>query len=295
MWGTFRKILSKKASDDDKIIDYEESPSIDELTDPQKSARTLTIKPDKESFECYKKAFQEVFSDINGITPREKLEIYNLILGSEEGLLADNSYLKIIYEKYFRGRSWVWGEYEKWSDRFFKIGRFPYNFPTRSAPDPIEVEEDLRRGLGGLTVIQLKNLLHSKGIELPEPPQKILKRDLIALAQGIDGIITEEQIMAEISERLKNKEFNIYQTLIRMVAFRGGALKTYNISKRVGVAEIEIFCTHTEDKEFVRMALEENHDSLPPFFPGDTSCLRPIINFEKLSRHQPRITKIHES
>jgi hypothetical protein len=90
-----------------------------------------TVTPDKEIYDCYAEVFKREIANVSGITPEEKSEIFKLISGSDGGFMNMGNYHSQVYEKYFKGRDWEWTEYEKWNDRFTKLGRFPSSFQSK--------------------------------------------------------------------------------------------------------------------------------------------------------------------
>jgi len=230
-----------------------------------------TIKPEKELFECYSEVFKRESSNVIGITGKEFDEIYKIISQSDGGYLNAGAYHTKVYDSYFKGRDWAWTEYDKWSDRFHKLGRFPTSFPERHGPITVVT------ALGLLSVSDLKNLLKEKKVEFGS---KSKKQDLIGLATGISDLGNEEVVKSKIASESEKEKLEIYTILMRTISFRSKSLYDYNRAKRIGVMKFEISHVHDSDKEFAEMALKENPNALPPFFPYNLSLMIPKIDLD---------------
>lgn len=229
-----------------------------------------TITPDKEIFDCYAEVFKRDFANVSGITPEEKSEIFKIISGGDGGFLNMGNYHSKVYENYFKGKDWAWAEYDKWNDRFNKLGKFPTSFQAKIGSISTESALDM------LSVAELKELLKSKNVAFTS---KAKKQDLIDLAKVIPGIEAEKIIKAKVAEALEKEKYSIYTILMRTINFRGKSLYDYNRAKKIGVKKFEMIHVYQEDKEFADMALKENPNALPPLYPYDLSMLKPIVDF----------------
>lgn len=229
-----------------------------------------TIKPEKEIYDCYAEAFKRDFANVSGISPEEKSQILKFISGVEGGFLNMGAYHSQVYDKYFKGRVWAWAEYDKWNDRFTKLGRFPTSFQSIS-PISKELALDL------LTAAELKDLLKSKNIAFTS---KAKKQDLIDLANGISDVSNEAIVQVKIAEALEKQRYSVYTILMRTINFRSKNPYDYNRAKSIGVNKFEIIQIHEADHEFADMALKENPNALPPLYPYDMSWLKSVIDFK---------------
>lgn len=228
-----------------------------------------TITPDKEIFDCYSEVFKREMGNVSGISPNEVTEIYKIISQSDGGFLNMGAYHSSIYEKYFKGREWAWNEYEKWNEKFTKLGMFPNSFQSKTV-----ITTEIALGL--LSVAELKELLKSKNVVAGS---KAKKQDLIDLAKVIPEVGNEEVIKSKVAEELEKEKHSIYTILMRTINFRGKSLYDYNRAKNIGVKKFEIVQTFDTDKVFADMVLKDNPKALPPLYPYDLSMLKPIIDF----------------
>jgi hypothetical protein len=228
-----------------------------------------TITPEKEIFDCYAEVFKREMGNVSGISSSEVAEIYKIISKSDGGFLNMGAYHSSIYEKYFKGREWSWNEYEKWNEKFTKLGKFPNSFQSKTV---ITTEV----ALGLLSVAELKELLKSKNVVAGS---KAKKQDLIDLAKNIPDVGNLETIKSKVAEELEKEKHSIYTILMRTINFRGKSLYDYNRAKKIGVKKFEIVQTFDTDKVFADMVLKENPKALPPLYPYDLSMLKSIIDF----------------
>ncbi len=228
-----------------------------------------TITPAKEIFDCYAEVFKIDMGNVSGISSSEVSEIYKIISQSDGGFLNMGAYHSSVYEKYFKGREWAWNEYDRWNEKFTKLGKFPKSFHIKFV---ITTEA----ALGLLSVAELKDLLKLKNIT---HGSKVKKQDLIDLAKYIPDVLSYESINSKVAEELEKERYFVYSILMRTINFRGKSLYDYNRDKNIGIKKFEIIQTFDEDKVFADMALKENPKALPPLYPCDLSILKPIIDF----------------
>ena len=229
-----------------------------------------TIKAEKALFDSYEIVFKREVANVSGITPNEFTDIYKIISTGDGGFLNMHHYHAQVYEKYFKGRDWAWIEYDKWNNIFTKLGKFPTSFIQKNGSIDVET------ALGYLSVAELKDLLKSRSVEFTS---KDKKPDLINKTCAIADIGSEEIIKSKIAEKLEKEKYGIYTILMRTIHFRGKALFDHNRAKAIGVKKFEIVHTYENDKEFADMALKENPNILPPFYPYDLSYLSPVMDF----------------
>ena len=242
--------------------------------EPQQSKEVVnsmpTVKADKELYDCYEIVFKREVANVLGITPNEFTEIYKMVSSGDGGFLNMHHYHAQVYEKYFKNRNWSWIEYDKWNEICTNLGKFPTSFPPKHG------SIDVATALSYLSVAELKDLLKSRGIEFTS---KDKKQDLFNSAYAISNLGDAEIIKSKISEKLEKENYSIYTILMRTIHFRAKALHDYNRAKNLGVKKFEIMRVHESDKEFADMALKDNPNLLPPFYPYDLSQLRPKFDF----------------
>ena len=229
-----------------------------------------TITPERELFECFDEVFKREMNNVSGLTTKEKDEIHKLMCAPDGGFLNMGGYHSEVYEKYFKGRAWSWSEYDKWNKTFKQIERWP----SRFIPMSFDVETD--EALEQLKVAELKNLLNSKGVEFSSSAKK---QDLINLAENLNDVRTVEVIKDKIEQIIEKRRFTLYECLMLTINKRSSSLHGEIRSKRAGVSEYKTSYLDEGDKEFVDLALKENPNALPPYFPYDLTFRVPELSW----------------
>lgn len=238
-------------------------------SDEKKYPLMPTVEVPQQLSAAFDKAFFDVMAMIEGLSKTEKNEIHKIIASCKGGHLSQGDYYNLVYDKYFKDRNWSWGEFEKWQSAFDKIGEYPSKWPRQT------FEIDDRGILRYLRVSDIKGILASIGAELPS---KVRKDDLINYVmsnQQLKHAVLNCQEAKIVREKfLWDKNREVYALLIRTIS---GRARSRSDEKRQadlgmrGMLKRELVMISEEDRKFVDMALAENPNASPPFFPGDVS------------------------
>lgn len=228
-------------------------------------------KLNNQMFSCFDIVFKREIENVSGISPSDKLDIFKIISKSDGGFMNMGAYHSQVYDTYFKDKHWEWAEYEKWNDRFTKLGRFPTAFKPKIDLSNIETILEL------LSVAELKDVLKSNNIEFSS---KLKKPDLINLVKEIPNIKNNDVIQSKLDDKLEKERFGIYTILMRTISFRSKGLSDYKRAKDAGVKEFKVMHTFEADKEFAQIALKENPNAIPPFYPYDLCMLQSVVNFD---------------
>jgi hypothetical protein len=230
------------------------------------------IKPEKEIYECYDEVFSKMINDITGLAPTDTTEILAIIKSSEGGFLSMGGYHSIVWERYFKGKNWLWNEYEEWNATFKTMGRFPSRFPKKKDFVPATIGESLNQ----LKVSELKNICIENQASLPA---KAKKSDLIETLKSIPNIISHTIVASKIEVLNSRFGYELYSLFMRTIYFRGICLYNIKRAQKIGMEKFKIMHTFEEDKEFVELALKKNPNALHPVFPSDMSVKQSVIEF----------------
>jgi len=212
--------------------------------------------------------YRKAMSNVKGFSNDEKMEILGIISKSNDSILNLNGYQNGIYDQFFKGRSWVWIEYNIWHTKFLKLGRFPRAFQAIATPVTLEV------ALNMLSALELKAILRAHNINFNLISSK---NELVALAKDISGIAEVKSVKSKISEAQEKVSYNIYVALMFTIACRTKSRLDYQNALRLGIKKFERVYPFEDDKEFVHLVLSKNPRALPPYFPCDLSSLKPIL------------------
>lgn len=228
-----------------------------------------TLEAPQQLSAAFDKTFFDAMAMVEGLSNAEKNEIHKIIVSCKGGHLNQGGYYNLVYDKYFKDRNWIWDEFEKWQSVFDKIGEYPSRWPRQT------FEIDDSGIIRYLRVSDIRSILVAIGEELPS---KIKKDDLISYVMSNQHLrnsvlnCPEAKLVRE--KFLWNKNREVYALLIRTIS---GRARSQSDEKRQvdlgirGMLKRELVTTFEEDKKFVDIALAENPNALPPFFPGDVS------------------------
>jgi len=212
--------------------------------------------------------YRKAMSNVKGFSNDEKMEILGIISISEGGILNLDGYKNRIYDQFFKGRSWVWIEYNIWHTKFLKLGKFPRAFQGIATPVTLEV------ALNMLSSFELRAILRAHNINVNLISRK---NELVALAKNISGIAELKSVKLKIAEAQEKVSYNIYLALMFTIACRTKSRLDYQNALRLGVKKFERVYPFEDDKEFAHLVLNKNPRALPPYFPCDLSSLKPIL------------------
>jgi uncharacterized protein YejL (UPF0352 family) len=229
-----------------------------------------TVTPDKEIYSCYDEIFSKEMTTVTGVTNQEKTEILKMVKAGEGGFLDMSGYHEPVWNTYFKGKSWAWGEFEEWNSTFEQLGKFPSRFPRRKKYSPDDLDEVLNK----FKVAELKALCDEHKIPTVG---KTKKQDLIQLVKTIPNLFDLSLIQEQIQAIQEKFAFEIYVLLMRTISFRAKSLYDQRRAERLGVKKFEISHAFESDKEFVELALRKNPNALHPLYPSDLSSKKPII------------------
>lgn len=261
------------------IFDFLKSKKSKERKSIENSAQVIEqkisiprINLEKELFGCYETVFSSMIKDIKELTACDAKEILIIIKSCEGGFFNMAGYYSSVWEKYFKGKTWQWNEYEEWNDTFIEIGKFPSRFPIKSNSISDTIEEALYK----LKV----SVLNALCLEYQTtPPVKVKKEELIEILKTTPDI-GDSLVVVEKIHQIKNKfKYELYSLFMRTISFRAKSLHDIRRAERIGVKRFKILHVFEEDKEFVELALKKNSKALHPLFPSDMSQKQPIIEF----------------
>lgn len=240
-------------------------------------SRMPTVSAPPQLSTAFDKAFFDAMATIEGLSQAEKNDIHNIITSCKGGHLNQGGYYHDVYNKYFQNREWSWGEFEKWQLVFHKLGEYPSRWTSKKfSIDDIGIIRMIKAS-------DLKNVLIRFGAE---PPNKAKKDDLINfvlanhnLKNAVLGCQEAENIREKFS---RDKRRDVYALLIQTISGRA-----HSQSDQLRQADLGIhgmmkreLSTFEEERKFVDLALAENPNALPPFFPGDISMYISRIAFD---------------
>ncbi|MDR3005246.1 MAG: hypothetical protein LBV14_13550, partial [Acidovorax sp.] len=217
------------------------------------SVESMTIKATPALFACYDRVFATTMQDVAGISSKDKQTLLKVVNSGPNGFLDMSHHLEH-YETFFRGKSWSWGEYEKWDAIFKKAGRYPRRFPAYRP----EQEPDNRPSalFPCFNKVDLLAICADMGVVAPD---KAKKADLINLLLPLPGV-EAHPVFLKAKRPPYDLRKDIFMTLMRTMNFRAKSLHTkkraLSIHPQVRF-EVGLFDEEGEG-EFVRMALREN-------------------------------------
>lgn len=228
-----------------------------------------TVEAPQQLFIAFDKVFFEVMSAVEGLHSHEKVEVHKLIVGCEGGHLNRSGYFNFVYEKYFKDRNWTWREFNKWQSIFDALGDYPSRWPKKK----FELNE--LNILRSLRISDIRTILHLEGVELPSDAKKDALIDSILLNEDLMGVVLNSRQGALARQKLlwgMNKE--IFGLLMRTIT--GRAYSESNLQRQIdhGIhreLKQNLVVGGVDEKKFIDLALLENPNALPPFFPGDVS------------------------
>ncbi|MCQ8129812.1 hypothetical protein [Methylomonas rivi] len=234
----------------------------------------FAVKAPPELRPAFDKIFFETMKDVDGLSKAEKMKIHKIISGCEGGHLNQAGYYNLVYEQFFKDRQWSWGELERWQCRFDELGEYPARWLRRVPDRDIDDVGVLHR----LRVSDIKGVLLSLGVELPKVKKDDLINFVMADAELKDAVLNSQNAI-EIREKSKfrwNRNEEIYGFLIRTMSFRANSLCDEKRRAQLGInrTDCNLSITFEEDRKFIDIALTENPNAYPPFFPGDLSFYR---------------------
>ena len=230
---------------------------------------TLSDKEAKALAECYEIAYKKDMANVSGFTPEEVAAIYKELCSVDGGLMNMSSQPKI-YEKYFKGRQWSWAEYDKWNKRFEELGRYPDRFvPNLGVVDKEEIVDLLK-------VADLKEILTANNVDFSS---KAKKPELVAVVKTLPNVFDLEIVKSVYENVLEKQKHELFTILLRTICFRGKCFNDKSRSTNIGIMKYEFVYMDKSDKEFVDMALKDNPEAIPPFFPYDLTWKKATIEF----------------
>lgn len=242
------------------------------MVEPAKpTVESMTIKAPSALFACYDRVFVTTMQDVAGISSKDKQTLLKVVNSGPNGFLDMSHHLEH-YETFFRGKSWSWGEYEKWDAIFKKAGRYPWRFPAyRPEQEPDNSPSAL------LPYFNKANLLAICADMGVAAPDKAKKADLVNLLLPLPGVEVHP-VFLKAKRPPQDLRKDIFMTLMLTMNFRAKSLHTKERALSLDPqARLEVGHFDEENEgEFVRMALRENPDSLPPLFPGSFGLLRVV-------------------
>lgn len=238
-----------------------------------------TVKPDAELFNAYDEIFFRETATIKEFSKDDVCTMHEIITKGECGHLNQGRYYKTIFEKFFKDKEWVWPEFEKWNNTFAGLSEYPatWNKFGRHIED-VEISEILEL----LKVSELKEILDSAGLKRPSNSKKESLIDLIIANPSLNESIRKLPVcLNACSEYSSQRNYWLYETLMRTILFRAKSLYDKTRQSKLGITKRKLLVVFEGDRKFINMALAENPDSLTPLFPGDLSMWKAeILGFE---------------
>ena len=241
------------------------------MTAPVKNFPSMpTVKPDQEIYACYDEIFLNEIASVTGVTAQEKTEILKIV--KTVGFMDLSAYQERVWNTYFKGRSWAWGEFEERNSTFQQLGKFPSRFPQRTNFSPDNLYEVLNK----LKVAELKTLCEEHQIPTGG---KTKKQELIQFLQTITTLYELPLIQEQVKAAQEKFALEIYSLLMRTLNFRATNLYNLRRAEKIGVENFEVCHVFECDREFVELALQKNPNALHPVYPSDMSVKKPVIDF----------------
>jgi hypothetical protein len=231
-----------------------------------------TVKADPELFKCYDEVFWQTIPDVSGISKTEAAEIHEVITRCDGGFLNQGGYFSMVWERFFKDRTWRWKEYEDWFTIFSKLGRYPSRFPIRKG----DSTEPFSAVLEKLKVAELKSLCVEHRLTVGS---KAKKTDLINALKDCPGVSETKLVCFKMDDLSERFSYSLYSLLMRTMAHRAKSLHDQRRRTALGLHEVEVIHVFDEDREFVELALKLNPNALHPLFPGDMSITKVTLPF----------------
>lgn len=226
---------------------------------------------------AFDKAFCDAMVTIEGLSQAEKNDIHNIITNCKGGHLNQGGYYHDIYNKYFRNREWSWGEFEKWQLVFDKLGEYPSRWPSKKfSMDDLGIIRMIK-------VSDIKNVLIGLGVDLPNKAKKDDLINFVLVNHNLKNAVLGCQEAENVREKFSSdKGRDVYALLIQTISGRAHSQSDQQRQADLGIHGMmkRELSTFKEDRKFVDLALAENPNALPPFFPGDISMYISRISFD---------------
>lgn len=234
-----------------------------------------TVKPGPELFAAFDEVFLREMRTISAFNEHEVKAMLQCITQGDGGYLNQGRYHKHVFEIFFRGRDWSWPWFERWDAIYAGLGEYPAFWTPCNQPErqigPVDV-------IPRLTVADAKELLTSAGVSFPD---KVKMANLVELSlatpESIRAIAAAPMWQAKREKVFHPPGFPMYGLFIRTVVFRAKSLADRKRQRELGVTDWKLGLGHPEHQRFVDLALSQDPEALPPFFPGDTSYWRPNL------------------
>jgi hypothetical protein len=183
-----------------------------------------TIEAPKELFVLFAEIFYKEMATITDFSKNEVKDMYTYIANGEGGYLNQSHYHKIIFERYFKDRQWIWSEYENKEADIFR--------PIMRPLEHIEIKERFEM----LKIPEIKELLQHHGVSFKQKDSKKILIDLALndakLVSSLDDFPVMENV---IQEYIKRRRFSIYSTLVLTITFRTKNLYDRQRSIKLGI------------------------------------------------------------
>lgn len=227
-----------------------------------------TVKGDPGFPKIYAQVYRAEIRNVEGIPERDTEDLLRLIEQAEGGPFNQSAYAREGYDRYFKGRRWVWREHEEWSAIFKEFGEYPAWWNHLEEPKELRPEDVL----DGLRVAELKEFLTAQGIEF-DPRMK--KRDLVQLGAAAD--IKKTAIWREAVERRADAiPFSLFLLLMRTILARAKHQSDVARARAAGVKK-HTLVIDDDQARFVELARKRRPREYPPFYPGDLSGVRSVL------------------
>lgn len=207
--------------------------------------------------------------------------------------------LDVLALKCFRvlhGSNWKWHDLDKWYNFFNETNKFPYLWKeyveSRRSPKTV-TSRDLAQGM---RKDNLKTFLERHHIEIS---QKALKSDLVELTKNFSpedfrSLFNEEKWLNVYIRENNLSEYHACFLLVHTICMRSSRLrdaKNYMEINKEKISPAHYRCRGAggcEIEQFFAQKWQRGKlDGLPPFFPGDRTCLEMTHRWgRKLEYHE---------
>ncbi len=181
------------------------------------------------------------------------------------------------------GSGWRWPEYDRWSERFAAAEEWPYmwyhlqGLAEPDLPPPTTAAE----AMSYLLVTTMTTIARERGI-LPKPaPRKRVELEVLLLAQVPTSALAEaarERYQTAAAVYREQRENSKCELLVHTLAMTAYALRSVQSLERLGCHGYQLtVLAAAGDAIEDRFAAKFNAGEitqLPPFFPGDRSCIQ---------------------
>ena len=231
-----------------------------------------TVKPSTELFSAFDEIFFREMATIKDFSKEDIRAMHKMITNGDGGYLNQFRYHKAVFQKFFKGKEWTWPEFERWLNIFERLGEYPVKWSKYGCRvGNIKVAGMLEL----LKVSELKEILKDAGLRYPRNAKKTNLIDILSTSPSSnDSIRNSTAYQNACSEYHLRRNYWLYETLMRTIAFRAKSLYERTHQSKLGITKRKLLIVFEHDRKFIDLALAENPNALTPLFPTDLTMWR---------------------